>query len=81
VQNTGPPTGDDLLFAPSAALDNWPRDYVRQAAAVRLVVAVIPGLFLGAFLGVLPAVIVAILLVVAVTLMLFALDAIVARPP
>ena len=80
MQNTEPPTADDLLFAPGAAMDSWPRDWAWQAVAIRLVVAAIPGLFLGAVLGVLLAVVVAIVLVAAVTLMLFALDPIVARP-
>ena len=80
VQNREQPTTDDLLLTPGAAMDSWPRDNAWQAAAVRLAVASIPGLFVGAFLGSFSMVVVGIALIVGVMLLLFALDAAV-RPP
>jgi hypothetical protein len=81
VQNREQPTADDLVLTPGAAMDSWPRDYVWQAAAVRLAIASIPGLFVGGFLGSFSMVVIGIALIVGVMLMLFALDASVARPP
>jgi uncharacterized membrane protein YfcA len=79
VRKTEEPTTDVLLLTPGVAMDNWRRDHVWSAIAIRLVVAAIPGLFLGAFLGVFSAVVIAIALIVAFTVMFFALDVIVAR--
>jgi hypothetical protein len=82
---TEPPTGYDLLYTPGTAIDNWTREYVWQAAALRLAVASIPGLFLGGFLHSFSMVVIGIAIIVGVMLILFALDAAVrdtaVRPP
>jgi hypothetical protein len=73
--NTEPPTGYNLLHTPGAATDNWTRDYVWQAAALRLGVASIPGLVLGGYLGSFSMVVIGIAIIVGVMLILYALDA------